>query len=119
MAHYKRGRCRYQGPTRRDSEVHMRTRLGLKPVRIPHRWGAAPADRLEWSRWYDSMRRVFWPANKMWKWSRNDPRSHDILHHNRPRRQAERRLARAVMMERVDMDEALWPLDGKPRIWYW
>lgn len=103
MANYKRKRCRYNGRTSTYSNTGYRVRCGLKPVKIPLRW------------WKDNV--DYWPSefNRMG----NTPSSWNICYHTRPRRAAEKRLAYAIRVGRVDPEEALWPVSKKPHIYYW
>lgn len=108
MAHYKRGRCRYRGKTRRDSQTFTRKRWGFKPIKIPLNW---------WR--LDIPTEVLWPTNTGYFWASGEPRWWTILHHTRPRRAQERALARVALMDRADLDEMIWPLSRKPHIYYW
>jgi hypothetical protein len=108
MAHYKRGRCRYLGKSRRSSRTFIRKRWGMKPIKLPHDW---------WE--LDIPTETLWPTSGGYWWSSSYPRSWDIQHHSRPRRAQERRLARLAVMDRIDFDEMIWPLSKKPHIYYW
>ncbi len=113
MAHYKRGKCRYQGRLRQSSTSFYRKRLGLKPIIVPD----GPSPWWLWQIWWDQNKRVFWPAHAsmMGNW----PRGHDIVHHTRPRRAREKRMLEAVRRGRIDPEEATWPLSKKPHVYFW
>jgi hypothetical protein len=100
MAHYKRGKCRYQAPYTMTSDTTRRSELGLKPVR--DNWS-----RLDWLHPY-----YFNLYSRCPKW-------HRIIFHHRKRRQAERALERAAVMDRHDHDDVAWPLRKKPVLYYW
>lgn len=108
MAHYKRKHCRYLGGTRRSSQSFVRKRWGFKPIRLPHDWWNLdmPIDKL-------------WPTQTGYWWSSGEPRWHDIVHHTRPRRARERAMAKKAVMDRIDLDGAVWPLSRKPKVYYW
>ncbi len=108
MAHYKRGRCRRGGRSRRNSTTFTRKRWGFRPIKLPRRWWAL-----------DIPTRDLWPNTTGDWWGHQVPRSHDILYHTKPRRRNEAALARKVLLGRVDMEEALWPLEKKPHSYYW
>lgn len=116
MAHYKRGRCRYKGPTRRSSVTFYRKRHNLQPIKLPDWRDAPPRWDVEYLR-YHSARSRLWPDefNMMSNW----PRWHDILFHNRPRRRDERRLARLIQFDRLDAEATVWPAEKKPHSYYW
>jgi len=110
MAHYKRGKCRYQGKGRHSSETFYRKRHGLRPIKIPHGWWKLPE-------FADVRMKDFWPDE--FNIMSNHPRAHDILFHTRPRRHDERRIARLIRSGRVDADATAWPLEKKPHKYYW
>lgn len=122
MANYKRGKCRYLGPNRSYSQTFYRKRHGLKPIKIRPRWwdvGDLRSFGFSWPfirQMMSQMRRDYWP--NQFRGRGTAPRSHDIMHHNRPRRNAEKRLAEQVVRDDIDMDAALWPLSKRPRV-YW
>lgn len=120
MAHYKRGRCRFRGKTRRNSQSFIRSRMGLKPVIMPE-WPDAGfrgslRHTVEYMRQIEERRRL-WP--EWYCWYGSEPRWHTIMHHTRPRRAKERALARLATMDRIDLDNATWPLGRRPLIYYW
>ena len=122
MAHYKRGKCRHLGPNRTDRTTFYRKRHGLVPIRIPTYSDDFRALRVIGFR-YDSIsailsqvRQNYWPNHFHGRGSA--PRSHDIMHHNRPRRNAEKRLAAKVLRGSIDAEEALWPLSKRPHVWW-
>lgn len=107
MAHYKRGKCRYKGYGRRDTQTFWRARRGLKPVKIPDQlW------RIDWNEW-----KKLWPDE--FSWTSSSPRWHDILYHNRPRRHRERIKCSQIVNGSLDADEVIWPLEKKPHHYYW
>lgn len=108
MAHYKRGRCRYLGKSRRNSQTFTRKRWGMKPISLPHDW---------WK--LDIPTSVLWPTSGGYWWSSSYPRSWDIMHHTRPRRARERAMAWKVINGRVDPEEAIWPMNHRPHVYYW
>ena len=106
MAHYKRGKCRYLGKTNKPSETSKRKHFGLRPIKI---------------NWRD----YSWRGNDVPDWgiyggpsSWSVPRWHDILHHTRRRRAAEKRCA-VRLMQGKDPEDLAWPLSRKPTIYYW
>jgi|SRR5882724_6140055 len=122
MAHFKRGKCRYTGKTRQYSQTFYRKRHGLTPIRIPASAEAMRILRIIGFRSdliraiLDQFREHYWPDQ--FRGRGTAPRAHDIMHHNRPRRHAERELAGKVVRGDVEMDVALWPLSKRPKI-YW
>lgn len=62
-----------------------------------------------------------WEAHEAigYRWTKHYPRWHDILYHSRPRRRGDARQAANVVADRCDPDEALWPLERKPHLYYW
>lgn len=118
MAHYKRGKCRYTGRSSRISETFYRKRVGLVPVKL-----TKEHLKLDWSAWRalwvpmrtNQGRKIGGPFSMM----NGAPRWHDIMHHTRPRRTREKRIARAIVAGRIDGEEAIWPLSRKPTIYYW
>lgn len=126
MAHYKRKRCRLNCPNAiRGSETSWRARFGLKPVRILPEHIPDWRDRkcsAEWdAMWHPRGRhgnrgkKIGGPYSRM----NSHPAWWDRLFHTRPRRAAEKRVAKAIQDGKVDGDEALWPLDKKPTLYYW
>lgn len=116
MAHYKRGKCRYLGKNRRSSESFYRKRHGLKPIN-PR---TLPWWHLRWHEWfpvYQRERDRIWPDefNMMANW----PRSWDIQHHTRPHRARTRKMEFRILRGTADPDAAIWPLYGRPHIYYW
>ena len=63
------------------------------------------------------------PRNRVkgceWRWMRNWPAFHDILHHRRPPRRRDKRLERASCMDRDDPDAACWPDWRRPHHYFW
>lgn len=117
MAHYKRGKCRYQGRTRVNSETFYRKRVGLVPVKITKEH--LSLSRSEWRKLWlpphgNSGTRISGPFSMM----NGEPRWHDIIHHSRPRRAQEKRIARGIVTGRLLAEEALWPLSRRPHIYY-
>jgi len=47
------------------------------------------------------------------------PAWHDIVHHRRPSRRKERALELSLKLDRLDAEEALWPLSKRPHTYYW
>lgn len=47
------------------------------------------------------------------------PAWHDILHHSRPRRRCDKKIADDIRTDRVDADEAAWRPSKKPHQYYW
>jgi hypothetical protein len=52
-------------------------------------------------------------------WLSTWPAWHDIVHHRRPNRRKTRALERALEFDRLDTDDALWPLSKRPHTYYW
>lgn len=106
MAHYKRGKCRYSGKTKKPAEATKRKHFGLQPVKI--RVGDYSYKGNDWPDW------GIYGGPSSW----SVPRWHDILHHVRPRRAAELR-CRALFLKGKDPEELTWPLYKKPHKYYW
>ena len=111
MAHYKRGKCRRNCPRAiRGSSTSWRARHGFKPVRID-------LDK-------------YWPGTTEWYELWHQPgKSHlgmmgsypawwDRTFHTRPWRAKSRQLEKAILRG-ADPDNAVWPIWGKPHIYYW
>lgn len=119
MAHYKHGKCRYQGKRKGCSETFTRKRMGLKPVKLPDFWWEWDThDKFSLKSFAAQMTREQWKANG-YSFLNSWPRWHDILYHNRPRRTAEKRLARRVIKGDIDLEDVAWPLAKKPHQYYW
>jgi hypothetical protein len=52
-------------------------------------------------------------------WLHSWPAWHDIIHHRRPNRRKARVLERALELDRLDPDEAVWPLSRRPHTYFW
>ncbi len=113
MANYKRGKCRFLGGCRRNSESFHRKRLGLKPVVLPESPGWRSPGYDEWRQ----LIRRSWPDGT--GMMRNTPRKWNIVYHTRPRRAREKRMEQAILRGTVDPDNAIFPLEKKPHIYYW
>lgn len=118
MANYKRGKCRYNGRTRRNSETFYRRRVGLVPVRLTkEHW------KLDWSAWrllwiprsHNHGKKIGGPFSMM----NGEPRWHTIIEHNRRQRAKVRTATRKALKDEIDAEEAIWPLAKKPHIYYW
>lgn len=126
MAHYKRGKCRRDCPKAiRGSETSWRARFGLKPVRIlPEHipdWPLRKTDA-EWdAMWHprgrhgNRGRKISGPFSMM----NGYPAWWDRTFHTRPRRSKEKAIARRILCGDLDPDDAAWPLEKKPHIYYW
>ena len=112
MAHFKRGKCRYQSSAHGYArQTHRRARLGLKPVRLPlYWWEDYPAG--------SHARAEIWPS-----WLNNylarSPSWHNILYNNRPHRRATKRLERATISCAIDPEDTCWPHARRPHKYYW
>lgn len=122
MAHYKRGKCRYNGKCRHASLTFYRKRWGLKPIIVPRFERPPGSKRWEkvwkeaWLSHRDMVRRA-WPDE--FSMMSNYPRSWDIQFHTRPRRAKEKLVERKIVTGKIDPDEAIFPLSKKPHIYYW
>jgi len=104
MAHYKRGKARTSCPRAiRGSTNSWRAKAGLKPVRIEEARELPFEER--WHPYLDMINS--YPA---W-WDRT--------FHTRPRRAKERAITRNILVGKLDPDNAAWPLEKKPHIYYW
>lgn len=121
MAHYKRGKCRYLCPNAiRGSEASWRAKYGLKPVRITKEhwklkgeaWNALWHPR---GRHGNRGRKISGPYSMM----SSQPAWFDRIFHTRPRRAHEKRIERAILIGRIDPDDTAWPMQKKPRSYYW
>ena len=105
MANFKHRRCRYAGKHKQMTATSYRARMKLKPVRLPVELDCSTVD------WGDRHR------GRKYNWGY--PRWHDILFHNRPRRAAEKRQERRVLLGMEDLENNNWPLSKKPHQYYW
>lgn len=119
MAHYKRGKCRYQLKHRRFNETFTRKRLGLKPVKLPEFWWKwDQSEFVSPASLFAQRTREQWKTNG-YSFLNSWPRWHDIIHHNRPRRAAEKRLEKQVLKGECDLEDVTWPLAKRPHVYYW
>jgi hypothetical protein len=66
---------------------------------------------------YIAAKNQLWPPR--YSFLNSYPSAWDIQYHTRPRRSKEKRLAKAILNDKIDADEAIWPLSKKPHIYYW
>ena len=54
-----------------------------------------------------------------WDWMGSWPRWWDIVFHRRPHRRRAAEVTRAVVLDKLDADNAVWPVSKKPHNYYW
>lgn len=123
MAHYKRGKCRRNCPKAiRGSSTSWRARFGLKPIRLPD-WPDRPdIHSAEWNALWHPRGTAGNRGKKIsghYSMMNSYPAWWDRLFHTRPRRAKERALLRCILAGKADPDNAAWPPQKKPHVYYW
>lgn len=115
MAHYKRKKCRHRTfRSQRWSSAATRAHKGLKPVRVTSdEYIIYTGDHFTI---LQKQRDMIWPPKYRWM---TNPAWWDRTFHTRLHRAANKRMARKVLRDAIDPDDAAWPLRRKPHIWYW
>jgi len=126
MAHYKRGKCRRNCTKAiRGSQTSWRARFGMKPIRIA--WGDIPDWNIrhcsaEWDAMWHPRGRHGNRGRKIsghYSMMSSYPAWWDRTFHTRPRRAKEKAMARQILKGNLDPDNAAWPLQKRPHIYYW
>lgn len=69
---------------------------------------------------YDKWKaKKFKGVGRYYWWMGNWPRWWDIVFHTRPNRRRASVVTRNVLLGKVDVDDASWPVSKKPHIYYW
>lgn len=124
MANYKRRRCRRNCPRAiRGSVTSWRARFGFKPIRLPD-WRDRPARHTGdwnalWSPTGSHRNRGRKISSGEFSMMSSYPAWWDRIFHTKPRRAKERRIARAILIGHIDADNAAWPHQKRPHIYYW